>query len=336
MGKWEGKYLEEISEELFPIQESEYDYISKQGEVYKYSKKNNKFYRRSTYVNAHNDYVYVSIRPKGEKSNKNRRLHVLLAKTFIENPKKYSIVGHRNNNKQDNSLSNLYWTTNQENTQKAYDDELNVLRKGIQADKSIPLVALKDNRVVGVYGSMGECEQCIENLTKSYLSKIIKHNGDYKPRGKRYLYKPISVEEYNSFASHLKGAKLIEITKPKDIIVFRAINVLTLETTVTDNQKQFAKQHGLKQAMVSQAILNNKVYGGFRYEIIKRIPYLESSGYNNLIEILDGVKIKNIKTGEIREYKTIKAMKDDLGYKGHGIDSYTKESNILMNEWKII
>lgn len=50
------------------------------------------------------------------------RLHRVLAECFIPNPKELPFVKHKNDDKSDNSLSNLEWGTNAENVQEGYDN----------------------------------------------------------------------------------------------------------------------------------------------------------------------------------------------------------------------
>lgn len=46
---------------------------------------------------------------------KNVRIHRLVALAFIPNPHNYPEVGHDDDNKDNNHISNLYWTTSKEN-----------------------------------------------------------------------------------------------------------------------------------------------------------------------------------------------------------------------------
>ena len=329
---------EDISEDLVLLEGSNVDYITKSGDVYKYSNETGLYYKRAKTINKHNGYVYVSIRTKNDNKNKSRRLHVLLAKTFLENPNNYKIVGHKNNIKTDNRLENLYWTTNQENTQKAFDDDLLIQSSGIEDSSSFPVAVIDktNNVVIAVYGSMRDCDRHIENLTVSYLSKIIKNNGKYKPRGKKYIYKRITKEEYESYPITLKDVYLSEIHMTKQQIIFKATNTDTGEVFISDNQKEFSREHGLNQAMISHAIVNNTIYGNFEFKLMDKVEYSESSAYQNLLKTVDEVSIKNIITGDIKTYKTIKEMKEELGLKGNDIRQYIYRDNILMNEWKII
>lgn len=58
-------------------------------------------------------YAYVGIRDSGK--YKNVRLHRLVAKAFISNPKNKPCVNHIDGNKANNNINNLEWCTCSEN-----------------------------------------------------------------------------------------------------------------------------------------------------------------------------------------------------------------------------
>lgn len=66
----------------------------------------------------HKGYLKVGLQKNG-KSNKHR-VHRLVAEAFLENPKKLPMVNHIDGNKQNNSVTNLEWTTDEENKKKAF------------------------------------------------------------------------------------------------------------------------------------------------------------------------------------------------------------------------
>jgi hypothetical protein len=69
-------------------------------------------------------------------NGKAKRIHRIVAETFIPNPLNLPAVHHINNNKLDNNVENLEWTTSEENTKKAYYDKIILPRKGILHGKS--------------------------------------------------------------------------------------------------------------------------------------------------------------------------------------------------------
>lgn len=70
------------------------------------NKRNNKILSQSL---SSGEYYQVNI------DNKSRRIHRLLAETFIPNPNNLETVNHINGNKVDNSLSNLEWISRSDN-----------------------------------------------------------------------------------------------------------------------------------------------------------------------------------------------------------------------------
>lgn len=174
------------------IEGSETDYIGTDGIVYKL-KEDGLFFPKKNLVNRHNGYVYC--RPTYIEGNKNRRLHVLLAKAFIPNPENLPVVGHWDNNKENCSLENLYWTTVQENTQKAFDDGLLVNDKGIEDSQAKHIACYRNSgELVSVYGSQREAVRLISGAKLSTIVNSIRRNEPYGRKG--YYYTAITLEEY--------------------------------------------------------------------------------------------------------------------------------------------
>lgn len=67
-------------------------------------------------------YLFVTLTK--EKSKKNFYVHRLVAEAFIPNPENKPQVNHINGNKTDNTISNLEWVTNAENSRHAYNNGL--------------------------------------------------------------------------------------------------------------------------------------------------------------------------------------------------------------------
>ena len=100
-------------------------YISREGFLYsrydKVGRLTDTYKRNKTYVRS-NGYVQVVL--KILKENRLRRvyIHRLVAETYIPNPDNKPCVGHKDNNRENNTVENLYWCTHKENTKQCIDD----------------------------------------------------------------------------------------------------------------------------------------------------------------------------------------------------------------------
>ena len=180
-------YKDDIEDEIRPIKNSQNAFVSSVGDVYIdygcgyfLKKKQNKVY----------GYKYCGILIKGKTHPTSKRVHRLVAEAFIPNPNHYPVVGHKNNNKGDNRVENLYWTTIQENTQKAFDDGLIKNAKGSDDSQSIPVCKFDINGVfIEAYGSISEASRC-NGMTKTGIIQQCNHNIKTRPRkGFYYRYK---------------------------------------------------------------------------------------------------------------------------------------------------
>lgn len=256
---------DEIGEDLVPIEESLTDYITKSGRVFKLDN-NGLYFEKAVYENKHNGYMYVGINVsniEGKAYNKNRRQHVLLAKAFIPKIEGCDIVGHKDNNKKNNSLENLYWTTVKENTQKAVDDGLMINDIGIQDSQSNPIgVYNLDGVLVAVYGSIREAARYIEGVnTPSSIAKVLDNGATKAVKG--YLYRTISVDFYEENKElQFKTLKTKYIQKVKT-----NIKVVDPENNVyiIGSQKEAGLRIGIAQATISRLLVTGKDYFGWRF-----------------------------------------------------------------------
>lgn len=129
-------------------------------------------------------YYHYELSKLGKK--KDLRLHRLIAEVFIPNPELKPYINHKNGIKTDNSILNLEWVTQSENTQHAYDTGLMVGQKGkdhssskkiYQYDKCGNLISSFDGmrdagRETGIEpSSIGKCAQGLRPSAGGYVWK---------------------------------------------------------------------------------------------------------------------------------------------------------------------
>ena len=281
------------------------------------------------------DYVYTSLNKNGKA--RNFRVHKLVLRHFVSEPPKHnSVVGHEDNNKSNNFVGNLYWTTSRENTIKAIEDGLLINDMSENDSQSIKVKALDKctNEIVGVYGSIRECARCIENLEDSFVSKVIFNDPSYKPRSKKYKYLKCSDDEFLQNID-LKSKILIESEKVDKRPTRFLITYPNGDVEELDNQKQLSYKIGIPQAIISKLIKNNSEMNGYKFEMLEKIKYENSTAYDNFMNNLPEVRVRNIFTDEIIIVKAIEDLKEKFGFTGNGL---TRNNNkyLINGEWEII
>ena len=147
------------------------------GDIYCISNANhmkNQLIKKKLYKNKRNGYLYVGL--SFEKGYKTVRVHRQIALTFLEKPEHYDIVGHKDNDKTNNHISNLYWTNISENTQKAFDDGLIKNDKGFDDTQSKPVTEYDSftHEKIKTYGSIIEASK-ETGIPKTTIARQAKH-----------------------------------------------------------------------------------------------------------------------------------------------------------------
>lgn len=286
-------------------------------------------------IDKNNGYVYVNLTKN--KITKKYRLHKLVLRTFVgEQPSHNSVVGHYDNNKTNNFINNLYWTTTQENTNKAIQDGLMSQPSGVDNINSIKIKVLdKNNNIIGVYSSLSDTEKYVQNITKGDISKTYKKI-NYKTRSRKYRYLLCSEKEFNDNIEKL-NVKLVENLKvDKSPTIFLVTDLNTNECIKWDNQTQASKYYNISQANISHFIKNNTIYNNLKFTYIDKTTYKNASMYKNFIDTCENFIVLNIFSKEIKEFDTQKELKEYFNLQGHDIRQYKNRNQLIYSEWKIL
>ena len=138
-------------------------YIDKEGNIYTKDKKlmTGKFVDNT-------GYYQIVLRKNGKRSY--QRLHRLIAKQFIDNPNNLPQVNHKDGNKLNNSLDNLEWISNSDNTKHGYDNNL------YHNKKQIKIIAInKISKEKFIFPSIRKCSEELK-INRKTLSSILFNN----------------------------------------------------------------------------------------------------------------------------------------------------------------
>lgn len=186
---------EKIQEELRLIKDSETDYITPSGKIYK-DYGNGMMYPKANFINKNNGYLYCGITyPDGQRQ---RRVHVLVAEVYLPNPNNFPIVMHKDNNKANPNVENLQWGTVSQNTKSSFDDGLQVNDKSWNDSQSVHVCAFDlSQNLLNKYGSISEASRQL-GVTKTTILNQCNHGVKTKPRC-GYYFRYLSEYEANGF-----------------------------------------------------------------------------------------------------------------------------------------
>lgn len=188
----------DIFEEKRLIKGTDEYFITSSGVIYR--KYNDKYYKIKPHCNTRNGYLYVKL-VMSDGKQKTFRLHRLVALAYLPNPNNYPIVGHKNNIKTDCRVSNLYWTTNKENIQKAIDDKLLINAKGYEDSQSMPVIVFNKEHVkIDQCGSISECSKKY-HISKSTVARHCNHEIKGKTRC-GYYFEFQSIKSLTTIENH--------------------------------------------------------------------------------------------------------------------------------------
>lgn len=125
-------------------------------------------------------YSYVILYKKTK--IKRKRIHRLVAETFIPNPDNLPEVNHKDENKENNRIDNLEWCTHQYNFRYTYDrhpeHKERIIQEGIKTAKRKQRVVQKDlqGNIVAVYRGVHAACQATRSGYYCLLSRLENQN----------------------------------------------------------------------------------------------------------------------------------------------------------------
>lgn len=126
-----------------------------------------------------NNTGYLLVRIRRNKKPLCLRLHRILAEAYLANPEGKTYVKHKNDNIEDNSLSNLEWGDRPDNTQEGYDNGCYRFYSRKHRVRAIH----KETNVEIVFDSVRSLSESL-NLNRKNVTAILKkrkvNNYDYE------------------------------------------------------------------------------------------------------------------------------------------------------------
>lgn len=108
-------------------------------------------------------YLVVSL--YNGSGHKSKKVHNLVAVTFLSNPEKKKCACHKDNNKENCSVDNLYWGTDSENLKQAWDDDLFKTRTPV---KQMNL----NGDIISIFASQADAAKML-NIHQQNISKCV-------------------------------------------------------------------------------------------------------------------------------------------------------------------
>lgn len=124
-----------------------------------------------------NKYGYLSIRLRKEGSTKAFTIHRLVAMTFIPNPNNYPSVNHIDENKLNNTVSNLEWCTiKYNNLYNNRQDRINEKLRDINPNSIQVYQYSKDGILLNKYRSIRDASR-LTGINRSIIKRSCKNGG---------------------------------------------------------------------------------------------------------------------------------------------------------------
>ena len=134
--------------------------------------------RNLTIQHNQTGYCYVVTSVNGKR--KNKLVHRLVAEAFLENPKNYPQVNHKDENKRNNNVDNLEWCTAE------YNCNHGTFKERLSKSKKTKVKKVSSDGIITIYDSVSDAAK-MNNVSITAISKCI--TGVHKTcKGDKYNY----------------------------------------------------------------------------------------------------------------------------------------------------
>lgn len=96
------------------------------------------------------------------------QVHRLLAIAFIPNPNNYQVVNHKDENKLNNTISNLEWCTT------LYNNHYSKVQSRMVSSKMITISKIKEGKLIACYKSLRCAARCNDLSVSAMLNRVTK------------------------------------------------------------------------------------------------------------------------------------------------------------------
>jgi hypothetical protein len=251
--------------------------VSKNGNI------RNKTTKKIIAINDKSDKYTVSCLTYDDNKRLSTRIHILIAKTFIDNPDNKKCVNHKNYMKNDNRVDNLEWSTHKENNNHSKKRIIKCRGRAVyQIDKKTKLLIKKWDKISDVWGYK----------FSSTISMICRFNQNLKVNGllnRRSYYgyiweyadmEDLEGEEWKYYKNDVSISNMGRIKKISGEIFCGSIG----------NHGYMTSHIGEKVKLVHRLVAKLFISNDYKKELI--VNHKDGNKINNNVENLEWVTMK--------------------------------------------
>lgn len=203
-------------------------------------------------------YTKVSLRHANGKLY-SKRIHILVAEAFIDNPDSKPVVNHKNGVKDDNHVDNLEWATVAENALHAFRE------LGLEHPNNSPVEIHRRDEIVGVFKNNKDAQESLKVNGVTFTK--------YRNQG-LLLYGELKIVEVDSVDDE-HSCYNAEIIKESDGTVLNSRPLKCSNGKVYKSIEETAKDLGIGATTVARYLKSGKPYKNMNLMRITPYEYMQ-------------------------------------------------------------